>query len=385
MKGVTMRKKIVLSLFIVWTLTSLAQQQGSERFIAVINRFVDAMKASDYTALVREYTKEMLNNTPLNKTTIFFKNIESQYGKVLKVDPPQIIATDQAKWVMYFERGTQDWTISIDDQGKIKWFLFTMHEPQSTPEPTPTTTPQPITESKPVPTQTTIKTTNPQPIVETKPAQAPTTSPTPMQSVAPIVPDKQQTELYPPFRGVWTVITGGGIREGAAQRNLLQQQYAYEFSGTDSNGLRYKNYGKTNGDYNGYGKEVLAPANGTIVEVIDGIRENSPGVRNPYAPIGNAIIIQHSALEYSVLAFLKQGSIRLKVGDKVTRGQVIAQCGNSGNAMEPAIHYHLQDSPYLQTARGVKFYFDNVMVTKEGKKEFKLLHLPETGDVINPE
>jgi murein DD-endopeptidase MepM/ murein hydrolase activator NlpD len=191
--------------------------------------------------------------------------------------------------------------------------------------------------------------------------------------------------LYLPFTGAWTVIVGGEIREGAAQRNLLQQQYAYEFSGTDASGLRYKNDGKTNEDYVGYGKEVLAPANGTVVEVIDGIRENSPGLRNPYAQIGNAIVIQHSSKEYSVLAFLKQGSIRVKIGDRIIRGQVLAQCGSSGNATEPVLHYHLQDSPYLQNAKGIKFYFEHAMVIKEGKKQLQLIHLPEVGEIISPE
>jgi murein DD-endopeptidase MepM/ murein hydrolase activator NlpD len=206
------------------------------------------------------------------------------------------------------------------------------------------------------------------------------------QPVAPVIPDKQQTELYLPFTGAWIVTSGGEIRDDtSAQHNLLLQQYAYEFSGTDAAGIRYKNDGKVNEDYVGYGKEVVAPANGTIVEIIDGIRENSPGMRNPYAQIGNTIVIQHSSKEYSVLAFLKQGSIRVKVGDRISRGQVLAQCGSSGNATEPILHYHLQDSPRLQTAQGIKFYFERVMVSKEGKKQLQLIHRPEIGEVISPE
>jgi murein DD-endopeptidase MepM/ murein hydrolase activator NlpD len=96
-------------------------------------------------------------------------------------------------------------------------------------------------------------------------------------------------------------------------------------------------------------------------------------------------VIQHSSKEYSVLAFLKQGSIRVKVGDRIARGQVLAQCGSSGNASEPVLHYHLQDSPYLQTAKAVKFYFERAMVSKEGKKQLQLIHLPEIGEVISPE
>jgi murein DD-endopeptidase MepM/ murein hydrolase activator NlpD len=365
MKGTTMKRTTGMFLFIViWTLTSFAQQQGTERFARVINRLVEAMNKQDYAGIVRDYDAGMSAAFPLNNTTILFKNYESQYGKVTRVDSPQFRAMDQAVCMIYFERGAMDLTLYINDQEKIKGFIFTNHE---IPEP------QPTQELKPLPTPTPTQTANP------------TTSPAVKQPVAPVVPDKQQTELYPPFKGTWTVIAGGEFREGAVQNNLLQQQYAYEFSAKDTVGSRYKNDGKANEDYFGYGKEVLAPANGTIVEAIDGIRENSPGLRNPYAPIGNAIIIQHSNREYSVLAFLKQGSIRIRVGDKVTRGQVIAQCGGSGNATEPVIHYHLQDSPYLQTAKGIKFYFERAMVTKEGKKELKLIHLPGIGESINLE
>jgi hypothetical protein len=111
--------------------------------------------------------------------------------------------------------------------------------------------------------------------------------------------------LYLPFTGTWAVIAGGELREGTSQSNLLQQQYTYEFSGTDADGSRYKNDGKANEDYVGYGKEIIAPANGTVVEVIDGIRENSPGpgTRNPYAQIGNTIIIQHTGRIFSSCLF----------------------------------------------------------------------------------
>jgi murein DD-endopeptidase MepM/ murein hydrolase activator NlpD len=382
-----MKRTIGMFLFIViWTLTSFAQQQDSERFARVINRLVEAMNKHDYSAIVKEYDAGMATAFPLSNTTLLFKNYESQYGIVTKVDAPQVKTVDQAVCTIFFERGAQDLTLYINDQEKIKGFIFTVHvvtqsqpaqEPQAqrTPATTQTTNQNQVVESKPVPAQTT-----PAP---SSTAPTPTTNPAVKQPVAPVVLDKQQTELYPPFNGAWTVIAGGESRESSAQNNLLQQQYAYEFSAIDIDGSRYKNNGKANEDYFGYGKEVLAPANGTVVEAIDGIRENSPGLRNPYASIGNTIIIQHSSREYSVLSFLKQGSVRVKTGDKVTRGQVIAQCGSSGNAIEPKIHYHLQDSPYLQTAKSIKFYFERVMVTKGDKKELSLIHLPGIGETIN--
>lgn len=367
MKGIEMKRTTVLPLVLLSTLSLFAQQQENDRLLGVVNRFVDAVKAGDYPAVVKEYTKEMLSNTPLNKTTIFFQNLGLQYGKILRIDSPQVVAADQVKWVMYFERSAQDWTLSIDDQGKIKWFLFTTHVNS---EPTPAPAAQ-----SPAPTAQSPASTTP-------PAQTPAPKP---QPAAPVVTDKQQTELSLPFKGTWVVSYGGEGRESSNQQNLLFQRYAYEFAATDGEGRKYKDDGKTNEDYFSYGKEVLAPADGTIVDVIDGVRDNFPGVRNPYAPIGNAVIIQHSAKEYSVLAYLKQGSIRVKIGDKVTRGQILALCGNSGNATEPILHYHLQDSPYLQAANGIKFYFERAFVTSKDKKELKTTFLPAVGQILSPE
>jgi murein DD-endopeptidase MepM/ murein hydrolase activator NlpD len=369
-----------------------AQQLGSDKFSKIINRLVEAMNNQNYEAIVQEYDKGMSVAFPLFKTTYFFKNNFETFGKVLKVDPPQVRAVDQAICVMYAERGIQDLTIYIDDQEKIKGFLFTTHvasdaqpAPQSTAESKPTAAQTSSTSSANPAAQKSISDSSAaaeklKDIASSSPPSSPVKQP-----VAPIVVDKQQTELYLPFTGAWTVLTGGTMPEGTSSRNLLQQQYAYEFSGTNTAGRRYRNDGKTNEDYIVYGREVLAPANGTVVEVIDGVRENSPGIRNPYALIGNAIVIQHAGKEYSVLAFLKPGSIRVKVGDRITRGQVLAQCGNSGNALEPLLHYHLQDSPYLQTAKGIKFYFERVMVNKEGKKQLQVIYLPEVDEVISPE
>jgi murein DD-endopeptidase MepM/ murein hydrolase activator NlpD len=378
-----MKRTAGIFLFIViWTLASFSQQDA-ERFSKIINRLIEAMKKNDYAGIVREYDSALSTSFPLNNTTILFKNYESQFGNVVRADLPQVKAIDQAVCTIYFERGIQDLTLYINDQDKIKGFIFTAHvvtdaKPAQAPKPesAPATTNQTV-EPKPVQTQTTS--------APSSATSVPAASTIIRQPVTPAIPDKQQTELYPPFKGIWIVMTGGELREGAKQSDLLRQQYAYEFSAVNTSGLRYKNDGKTNEDYFGYAKEVLAPANGTVVEVIDGIRDNSPGIRNPYAPIGNTIIIQHSNREYSVLSFLKQGSIRVKVGEKVTRGQVIAQCGISGDAAEPLIHYHLQDSPYLQTAKGIKFYFERAMVIKEGKKELRLNYLPEISETINLE
>ena len=383
-----MRRMIIILLFLGVAQFLVAQQQGDERFVKIINRLVEAMNNQDYEGIVREYDNGMSVAFPLFKTTYFFKNNFDTFGKVTKVDSPQVRAADQAVCVMYSERGSQDLTIYLDDLGKIKGFLLTTHVASEAQVNAPPST-EPNASASKGSIQPSGKPMGQKPNSDSSATEgtlslALTTGPL-KQPAVPSVLDKQQTELNLPFTGTWIVTARGEIREGTSPQNLLHQPYSFEFSGANAAGLRYKNDGKVNEDYFGYTREIIAPASGTVVEVIDGIRENSPGLRNPYALIGNAIIIQHSNREYSVLAFLKQGSIRVKVGDRIVRGQVLAQCGNSGNAAEPLLHYHLQDSPYLQTAKGIKFYFERAMVSTNGKKQLQVLHIPAIGEVIGPE
>src|SRR4030042_3143803 len=106
---------------------------------------------------------------------------------------------------------------------------------------------------------------------------------------------------------------------------------------------------------------------------------------NPYSALGNAVFIQHSENEVSVLAHLKFDSVMVKVGDKVEAGQKIGLCGNSGNSSEPHLHYHLQNTPIIQDGTGIKCYFQKVNVIDEGSKKEKMNYSPIKGDIIAAE
>jgi murein DD-endopeptidase len=74
---------------------------------------------------------------------------------------------------------------------------------------------------------------------------------------------------------------------------------------------------------------------------------------------GNYVILDLGQGRYAFYAHLQPGSLRVKAGDKVRRGQVIGLVGNSGNSTEPHLHFHISDAnsplgsdglPYLLTA-----------------------------------
>jgi len=96
-------------------------------------------------------------------------------------------------------------------------------------------------------------------------------------------------------------------------------------------------------DFFGFGQRVFAPAAGTVAAAVDQYDDNpimEPSAENPKQ--GNAVVIDHGNGEFSMLAHLKRGSVKVRAGDKVKAGQEIAQCGNSGNSPLPHLHYHLQ-------------------------------------------
>ena len=70
--------------------------------------------------------------------------------------------------------------------------------------------------------------------------------------------------------------------------------------------------------------------------------------------------------EYSMIAHLLPESICVKKGDSVSRGQVIAKCGNSGNTSEPHIHFQIQYGKSFAISAGLPVLFAHIIV--DGKK-----------------
>ncbi|MBL4643270.1 MAG: M23 family metallopeptidase, partial [Flavobacteriaceae bacterium] len=170
------------------------------------------------------------------------------------------------------------------------------------------------------------------------------------------------SKLILPFKDEWTVFWGGDTKEQNYHVAYKSQKNAFDMIITDSEGKSYKNDGKNNEDYYAFGKELIAPANGEIVLVVDGIKDNKPGVLNPNYVPGNTVIIKTSNNEYLFFAHFKQHSILVKQGQKVTQGDVLGLSGNSGNSSEPHLHFHIQNIEDMNIATGAKAYFDNILV-----------------------
>jgi len=110
-------------------------------------------------------------------------------------------------------------------------------------------------------------------------------------------------------------------------------------------------------NYFGFGKEIRAGADGTVVAASDGLPDIETIYSAPPATIdtaaGNSVIIDIGNRKYACYAHMVNGSVRVKTGDMVKEGQVIGLMGNSGNSDLPHLHFQVvTDTPSFLGAEG---------------------------------
>jgi Peptidase family M23 len=97
--------------------------------------------------------------------------------------------------------------------------------------------------------------------------------------------------------------------------------------------------------YLAFGQPVLAPADGIVTAVADTLPDLPIGTTDNKNLEGNYLVIDLGGQRHVMFAHLKQGSVRVAVGDKVETGQPIAQVGNTGDTSEPHLHLQVQNQP----------------------------------------
>jgi hypothetical protein len=117
-------------------------------------------------------------------------------------------------------------------------------------------------------------------------------------------------------------------------------------------------------DWYGFGAEVLAVADGTVVAVADGYPEQAPlqpitGITKSEDYGGNSIILEIAPGVYADYAHLQPGSITVAVGEQVTAGQVLGLLGNTGNSSGSHLHFGLIDNPDPLVGRSLPMAFDH--------------------------
>jgi hypothetical protein len=125
----------------------------------------------------------------------------------------------------------------------------------------------------------------------------------------------------------------------------------------------------------GFGQPVYAVADGVVVKATGWQRDHwsrnswlglvfvfaEGTVREVFGPrflLGNHVILDLGGGVYAAYAHLRRGSVRVRPGQRVSAGERLAECGNSGNSSEPHVHFQLMDHRNVLVAAGLPVAFD---------------------------
>jgi len=183
--------------------------------------------------------------------------------------------------------------------------------------------------------------------------------------------ERQAVAIGAPVRGEWAAFNGPSNASGHRRLILALdghvasgQRFAIDFLQVDSagNSRRPGSDPLKNESYYAYGTELLAVADGVVVATKDSIPQNVPGGRAVKIDLvtvgGNYVGIDIGGGRYALYAHVQPGSLRVKVGDRVKRGQAIALLGNSGNSTEPHVHFQIADGPTFLSSEGLPYQTD---------------------------
>jgi murein DD-endopeptidase MepM/ murein hydrolase activator NlpD len=111
---------------------------------------------------------------------------------------------------------------------------------------------------------------------------------------------------------------------------------------------------------------VLAVADATVVQAVDGFADQVPNAPEPVTIAeadGNYVILKVDDGVYAFYAHLAPGSVRVQPGDTVRAGDVIGRTGNSGSSTGPHLHFHVMDRPSALRSNGLPYVFDRFTLT----------------------
>jgi hypothetical protein len=223
-------------------------------------------------------------------------------------------------------------------------------------------------------------------------------------SVAGTVPvSSSQTPivLHPPLKGgpwvaIYDPLLKGGHRTAIYAldgRARIPGRFAIDFITLPPAGVMVRDPQIPLQQRNGFGADVVAVADGTIAAAVDDTPDDLPQPVPPERASGNYVAIDLGGGRFAFYEHLQRESIRVKVGDRVTRGQIIAKLGASGStSIGPHLHFHVADRNLLLGAEGLPFAFNRFTTLGQfasidalvGGEKWGPLQLPRTSEATRP-
>lgn len=183
--------------------------------------------------------------------------------------------------------------------------------------------------------------------------------------------------LKMPLKGKWNIYQGFG----GAHTHQGNWHYALDFFQTEE-ALSFINDGTKLSDYFAWGKPVLSPCFGVVVEARSDLADNAPGDVDTVNNWGNYLLIRLDCGSYVILAHLQQHSIRVASGSKLRPGDLLALVGNSGRSPQPHLHMHVQESLALGS-KTIPFHLTGIIEHKSDLEFYAMRSCPQEHDLIS--
>jgi hypothetical protein len=192
--------------------------------------------------------------------------------------------------------------------------------------------------------------------------------------IAPLAVERTTLEVGPPLAGKgWVAVNGccgpdGVHRAGSVTVNgkiYFAQRFAIDWMLLNGAGRLVDGDPSDVHSYPDYGADVMAVADGTVIETLDTLDNQVPGrlpdprTINIHNVDGNHIVLDLGNGFFAFYAHLQKNSVLVKPGQRVKRAQILAKLGNTGNTSGPHLHFHIMDSPSVLGSNGLPYVIDS--------------------------
>jgi murein DD-endopeptidase MepM/ murein hydrolase activator NlpD len=192
--------------------------------------------------------------------------------------------------------------------------------------------------------------------------------------------------IGPPLEGPGWIAFNGCCKEMPHRRAgipvngvlYVSQRFAIDWVRIDANSHQSNGDSSKNENWPTYGQKAIAVADAKVVSVLDGLPERVPNALPSDTTMqnvtGNHVILDLGRGYYAFYAHLQPGSLKVRAGDRVKRGQMLALLGNSGNTTAPHLHFHVSDGMGPLSSQGLPYVIDGFVakgvatdVSEQGK------------------
>lgn len=173
--------------------------------------------------------------------------------------------------------------------------------------------------------------------------------------------------IAPPLRGgPWVAVHSPDWPRGhrrvfytVAGHVRLPGRFAIDFVKVDDQGRTTKGDPDVAAQTYGFGDDVLAVADGTVVAVRDGMDDplkiSQRTEHKPAEDAGNYVTLRLPDGRFAFYEHLRKGSIRVAVGHKVQTGDVLGSLGFTGESTGPHLHFHIANANSTLDAESLPF------------------------------